>query len=178
MDDALVNDAGEGYLGTSEIRLPRAVMYELHHDLSLADADRDYGWPTGTAAALKHRYPERWRKERNRCIDWGVSQFQSARLNVMEQLTAGCENALTILKAAMSGNSIAVVLADGSTELRPVTKDMQIAAREWIRAHRDMGRDLGDVTPADTDAAMIDEESEVMEAHAERLGVLTEVESN
>jgi hypothetical protein len=160
MDDALIRDAGDGYLGTAEVRLTRAVMYELNPKLSLSDADRDYGWPEGTSAALKHRYPERWRQERNRLIDSGVDRFQTARLSLLERMLAGCENATRILEAAMAGATI-----DGM----PVTKDMQIAAREWLKTARDLGRDLSDFTPAADPEVEADEQSEAMESHAERL---------
>lgn len=160
MDDALIKDDGEGYLGTAEVRLPRAVMYELHPKLTLADADRDYGWPEGTSAALKHRYQERWRQERNRLIDAGVDRFQTGRLNLLERILAGCENATTILEAAMAGE----LYKD-----REVTKDMQIAAREWLKTARDLGRDMSGFTAADQGELEVDEKSQAMEAHAKRL---------
>jgi hypothetical protein len=159
MDDALITDKGRGYLGTWEERLPAAVMYELAKR-PLEHCDLAYDWPLGTAVALRHRYPEKWQSELNKLIDNAVGHFQQARLTILEQITSACPNAVKIVTAAMEGEEW-----NGS----PVSKDQRLAAENLLKTFRDLMKD--DFTPASMPETEVDEETEAMAAHAERMGV-------
>lgn len=159
MDDLLITDDGDGYLGTAEERIPRAVMYDLA-GRPLSDADKDFGWPVGTAVALRHRYRERWQREFNLLCDRAVGHFQQSRLKILERITASCPKAVEIVTAAMEGKT---------WEGKPVTKDQRLAAENLLKTFRDFMRD--DVTPAALAAEEDDEETGDMLEHAARFGL-------
>lgn len=159
MDDELIKDDGVGYLGTAEERIPLGVMYDLAKR-PLEHCDRGYGWPIGTAVALRHRYPEKWQTEKNKLIDHAVGEFQQARVTILERITSACPKAVEIVTAAMAGEE---------WNGKPVSKEQRITAEGLLKTFRDFMND--DFTPATQTGADLDDETKAMLEHQSELGL-------